>query len=113
VFQQSEHCPLVLSQPQAAIKYLEDGTSRAIFQDLYLQALNLANLAEAHYGLQNLENYLYWLPGDVYLLNKLLEEWRQPAGLITILQGQMGDVAFQTLLKQYRSQIIAVIGVDV
>jgi len=24
----------------------------------------------------------------------------------------MGDVAFQTLLKQYRSQIIAVIGVD-
>lgn len=105
---------LVLSQPQAAIKYLEDGLQAAQFSgDLYLQALNLANLAEAHYGLQNLEKAIYTGCLGMYLLKQIAsKEWRQPAGLITILQGQMGDVAFQTLLKQYRSQIIAVIGVD-
>lgn len=105
---------LVLSQPQAAIKYLKDGLQAAQFSgDLYLQALNLANLAEAHYGLQNLEKAIYTGCLGMYLLEQIAsKEWRQPAGLITILQGQMGDVAFQTLLKQHRSQIIAVIGVD-
>ena len=49
----------------------------------------------------------------MYLLKQIASsQWRQAAGLLTILQGQMGSEAFQTLLKQYRPQIIKVIGVD-
>ena len=49
----------------------------------------------------------------MYLLEQIAsKEWRQPAGLLTILQGQMGTLAFQNLLEQQRPQIIAVIGVD-
>jgi len=32
--------------------------------------------------------------------------------LITIIKGRLGDVAFEQLLKEVRSQLIAVIGVD-
>jgi len=105
---------LVLSQPQAAIKYLEDGLKAAqVSGDLYLQSLNLANLAEAYYGLQNLEQAIYSGSLGMYLLEQIAsKEWHQPAGLLTILQGQIGAEAFKALLKQRRSQIIAVIGVD-
>lgn len=105
---------LVLSQPQEAVKYLENGLQTAQYSgDLYLQGLNLANLAEAHYGLQNLEKAIYTGCLGMYLLEQIAsKEWRQPAGLLVILRGQIGAEAFQTLLGQRRSQIIAVIGVD-
>lgn len=105
---------LVISQPQPAIQYLEDGLQAAqLSGDLYLQGLNLANLAEAYYSLQNLEKAVYTGCLGMYQLEQIAsKEWRQPAGLLTILQGQMGSSAFQTLLEQRRSQIIAVIGVD-
>lgn len=105
---------LVLSQPQEAIKYLENGLQAAqLSGDLYLQGLNLANLAEANYGLQSIDKAVYTGCLGMYLLEQIAsKEWRQPAGLVTILQGQMGTEAFQTLLGQHRSRIIAVIGVD-
>ena len=104
---------LVLSQPQAAIKYLEDGLQTAqVSGDVYLRGLNLANLAEAHYSLQNSAKAVYTGCLGMYLLEQIAStEWRRPAGLLTILQGQLGE-AFQTLLAQHRSQIITVIGVD-
>lgn len=105
---------LVLSQPEAAIPYLESGLQAAQFSgDLYLQGLNLASLAEAYYGRQNIEKAIYTASLGMYLLEQIASpQWRQAAGLLTILQGQMGSEAFQTLLRQYRSQIIKVIGVD-
>ena len=39
-------------------------------------------------------------------------ELRQSAGLLTILQGQMGIEAFQILLDQYRPGMLQWIGVD-
>jgi tetratricopeptide (TPR) repeat protein len=105
---------LVLSQPQEAIQYLEQGLQAAqVSGDLYLQGLNLANLAEAYYSLQNLEKAIYTGCLGMYLLEQIAsKEWRQPAGLLVILQGQMGAEAFKALLKQRRAQIVAVIGVD-
>jgi len=105
---------LVLSQYLEAIKYLEQGLQSAqVSGDLYLQGLNLANSAEAHYNLQNLEQAISTGCLGMYILEQIAsKEWRQPAGLLTILQGQMGAEAFYHLLKQRRSQIIAVIGVD-
>lgn len=104
----------VLTQYQAAVPYLEAGLQAAqIAGDLYLQGLNLAALGSAYYGLQNLEKAIYTGSLGMYLLNQIASpQWRQAAGLLTILQGQMGVEAFQSLLKQYRSQIMQLIGVD-
>jgi tetratricopeptide (TPR) repeat protein len=105
---------LVIGQYQAAIQYLEDGFKTAqISGDLYLQGRNLAHLAEAYYHLQNPDKAIYTGSLGMYLLEQIAShEWRQPAGLLTILQGQIGVDAFQNLLQQHRPKIIAVIGVD-
>ncbi len=105
---------LVIGQPQEAIKYLEEGFKTAqVSGDLYLQGRNLAYLAEAYHHLQNSEKAIYTGSLGMYLLEQIASrEWRQPAGLLTILQGQIGQEAFQNFLQQHRSKIIAIIGVD-
>ncbi|MEH2122218.1 tetratricopeptide repeat protein [Nostoc sp.] len=105
---------LVIGQHQTAIKYLEDGFKTAQFSgDLYLQGRNLAYLAEAYYHLQNSEKTVYTGCLGMYLLEQIASsEWHQPAGLLTILQGQIGAEAFQKFLQQHRPKIIAIIGVD-
>lgn len=105
---------LVIGQQQDAIKYLEEGFKTAQTSgDLYLQGRNLAYLAEAYYQLQNYEKAIYTGGLGMYLLEQIASrEWRQPAGLLTILQGQLGTEAFQNFLQQHRPKIIAIIGVD-
>ncbi len=104
----------VIEQYQDAVTNLEAGFKVAqVSGDLYLQGLNLANLAEANYSLENLERAIYTGCLGMYLLNQIASyEWRKPAGLLSILQGKMGEEAFQATLKQHRPRIIAVIGVD-
>lgn len=105
---------LVIGQSAAAIPYLENGFKTAqVAGDLYLQGRNLAYLSEAYYNLQNSEKAIYTGGLGMYLLEQIASnEWRQSAGLLTILQGQIGAEAFQTLLKQHRPKMIAIIGVD-
>ncbi len=105
---------LVIGQHQAAIKYLEDGFKTAqVSGDLYLQGRNLACLAQAYYHLQNAEKTVYTGCLGMYLLEQIASsEWRQSAGLLTILQGQIGTEDFHNLLQQHRSKIISIIGVD-
>ncbi len=105
---------VVIEQPQDAIAYLEQGWQAAQFSgDLYLQGVNLAYLAEASYSLQNWEKAIYSGSLGAYLLEQIgSNDWRKPAGLLTILQGQLGVEAFQALLGSQRSKIIPVIGVD-
>jgi len=104
----------VIKQPEKAITYLEQGWQAAqMYGDLYLQGVNLRYLTEACYSLLNFEKAIYTGSLAAYLLEQIgSEDWRQPAGLLTILQGQIGVEAFQTLLGQQRAKIIAVIGVD-
>jgi len=105
---------VVIEQPQQAITYLEEGWQAAQFSgDLYLQGVNLAYLAQACYRLQHLEKAIYTGSLGAYLLEQIgSNDWRQPAGLLTILQGQIGVESFQSLLEQQRSKIIAFVGVD-
>jgi tetratricopeptide (TPR) repeat protein len=105
---------VVIEQPQKAVSYLERGWQAAQFSgDLYLQGVNLAYLGEACYSLQNYEQAIYTGSLGAYLLEQIgSDDWRKPAGLLTILKGQWGDEAFQTLLSRERTKIIAVIGVD-
>lgn len=105
---------IVLDNAQIAIAYLEGGIQAAQFSgDFYLQGLNLAYLAEAHYRLQNLEQAVYTGCLGMYLLEQIASnEWRQPAGLLMILQSQMGEAGFKAALERSRSQIVGAIGVD-
>jgi hypothetical protein len=49
----------------------------------------------------------------MYLLKQIdALEWRQSVGLMVILRGQIGESAFNELLVNNRSTIIAAIGVD-
>jgi tetratricopeptide (TPR) repeat protein len=105
---------VVLEQPQTAIPYLEKGVQAAMASgDLYLQGLNLAYLAEACYSLAQRDKAVLTASLGMYLLEQInATEWRQPAGLLSILQGQLGEIEFEQLRRQLRSEIIAVIGVD-
>lgn len=48
-----------------------------------------------------------------YVLRQIeAREWRQAAGVLSLLRGQLGEAEFEGLLSGGRSQIIAVIGVD-
>lgn len=105
---------VLLEQPQAAISYLEKGAQAAQFSgDLYLQGLNFVYLAEAHYSLGDRAKSVFAAFVGMYLLEQIqANEWRQPAGLLTILQGHLGEEGLQQVRKQYRSVIIPIIGVD-
>jgi tetratricopeptide (TPR) repeat protein len=105
---------VMMEQFEPAIAYLEGGVQAAQFSgDLYLQGINLVYLAEAHYHLQNLARTIQTGCLGMYLLEQIgSTSWRQPAGLLTVLRGQLGETEFQQILTQQRSGIIAVIGVD-
>ncbi|MEO1376991.1 MAG: tetratricopeptide repeat protein, partial [Cyanobacteria bacterium J06635_10] len=105
---------MVIEQATEAIKYLEDGFKVAQTSgDLYLQGLNLANLAEANYSLANFERAIYTGSLGMYILNQIASrEWHKPAKLLSILENQLGDNGFQSLLANNRPKMISFIGVD-
>ncbi|MFK0733065.1 MAG: tetratricopeptide repeat protein [Gloeotrichia echinulata GP01] len=104
----------IIKQPENAIKNLEAGFQAAqLSGDLYLQGLNLANLAEVNYSLANFTRAIYAGSLGMYLLHQIAsEEWRKPAKLLKLLQNQIGDEAFSNALQQNRPKFIAIIGVD-
>jgi tetratricopeptide (TPR) repeat protein len=104
----------VIEEPQNAIKNLEEAFKIAqVSGDLYLQGLNLANLAEVNYSLANFERAVYTGCLGMYLLNQISSrEWHKPASLLTRLQEQLGEDGFRQALQESRPKIIAVIGVD-
>ena len=105
---------IALENAAGAIEYLVKGWQAAQFSgDLYLQGLNLAYLAQAYYSLNELEQAIFAGCLGMYTLEQIgAMEWRQSAGLLTILRGQMGAEAFKQSLAKSRSNIIPAIGVD-
>jgi tetratricopeptide (TPR) repeat protein len=105
---------IALENPAGAIEYLVKGWQAAQFSgDLYLQGLNLAYLAQAYYSLNQLEQAIFAGSLAMYTLEQIgAMEWRQSAGLLTILRGQMGAESFKQSLAKSRASIIPVIGVD-
>lgn len=105
---------LLLEQPSTAVGYLLKGVEAAQSSgDLYLQGLSLAALAEGYYQLQDWLRAVTMGAIAAYSLQQIeAQEWRQAAGVLSILRGQLGEAEFEGLLSRGRSQIIAVIGVD-
>ncbi|WP_229639371.1 tetratricopeptide repeat protein [Waterburya agarophytonicola] len=103
-----------LEQPTTAIAALEKGAELARYsRDVYLQGLSYSYLAEAHYGIEDRAAAITYGSLGMYLLHQINSiEWRQVAGLLSILQGQVGEEEFKRILGQGRSQIISLISVD-
>ncbi|MGK7957311.1 MAG: hypothetical protein AB4063_18980, partial [Crocosphaera sp.] len=77
------------------------------------QGLNFTYLAEAYYSLENLSKTIYYGGLGMYLLHQIdSAEYRQAAGLLSIIKGKVTTTEFNTLLEQNRPQIIKLIGVD-
>lgn len=105
---------VILEQPSAAISSLTKGAELAKFsRDVYLQGLSFAYLAEAYYSIEDRDTAICFSSLGMYLLNQINSvEWRQVAGLLSIIKGQVGEPDFSTILGKQRSQIISLIGVD-
>ncbi|WP_036483649.1 tetratricopeptide repeat protein [Myxosarcina sp. GI1] len=105
---------VILTRPTEASAALTKGAELAQYsKDVYLQGLSFSYMAEACYTIENRANAVGFGSVGMYLLKQINStEWRQAAGLLTILQGQIGEAEFNSLLQQQRSQIIALIGVD-
>ncbi|MGF1589076.1 MAG: tetratricopeptide repeat protein [Pleurocapsa sp.] len=104
---------VILEQPTAAIASLTKGAELAQYsRDVYLQGLSFSYLAEAYYSIEDRAAAITYGSLGMYLLNQINSvEWRQVAGLLSIMQGQIG-AEFDQILGQQRSPIIALIGVD-
>ncbi|MBD2259748.1 tetratricopeptide repeat protein [Pseudanabaena sp. FACHB-2040] len=105
---------VMLAQYPEAIASLETGLqiSQAI-GDMFSQAMNYAYMAEAYRGLDTVDMAVYTASLSMYLLYQInSEQWRQPAGLLSILYGQIGAEAFQEVLGKYRVGFLRQIGVD-
>ena len=104
---------VILEQPSAAIASLTKGAELAQYsRDVYLQGLCFFYLAEAYYSIEDRAAAIAYGSLGMYLLNQIGSvEWRQIAGLLSIIQGQIGE-EFNNILRQQRSQIISLIGVD-
>jgi tetratricopeptide (TPR) repeat protein len=104
---------VVLEQPTSAIASLTKGAELAQYsRDVYLQGLSFSYLAEAYYSIEDRAATITYGGLGMYLLNQINSvEWRQVAGLLSILQGQIGE-EFNNILGQQRSPIISLIGVD-
>ncbi len=104
---------VILGEPQKALKFLESGIHAAEFSgDLYIQAINLAQLGEAFYQLEAYGKAVLSASLAMYKLEQMgSNDWRQSAGLLTVLQGRLGE-SFQSVLAGQRSQLLEIIGVD-
>ncbi len=96
-----------------AIAFFEQGL-KAIdaVGDLALRGRTYRQLSEAHYGMKQVEQATFYGVLGMYLLHQIESpQWRQAAGLMTVIQGQHPE-DFSTALEKYQSQLKAVIGVD-
>lgn len=105
---------VALRQYEPAIVTLKQGLQIAqAIGDLFLQGMNCAYLAEASYGLNEFETAIFVGCLGMYLLHQIQsEQWRQPAGILSILATQLGPDKFQAVLEKYRPQFLPQIGVD-
>ena len=105
---------VMCDRPQAGLDILTKGTEAInASANTYLQGLHFLYMAEAHHGLEQSEQAVLFSAIAMSLLASMgSEEWRQAAGLVSILQGQLGETAFRAILEKHRRQLIAVISAD-
>ena len=105
---------VMCDRPQEGLDILTKGT-KAIQSsgNVYLQGLYTLYIAEAHHALKHSEEAVFYSALAMYLLESIgSEDWRQAAGLASILQGQLGKETFQQTLEKYRRQLAPVMSME-
>ncbi|OUC15046.1 MAG: hypothetical protein B0A82_08985 [Alkalinema sp. CACIAM 70d] len=104
---------IALSQPEQALAHIKTGlSSLRLSGDIYLYGINLIAMAEACYQLGEMDQVVYAGMLAIHYLHFLeASEWRQAAGLLTILQGKLGE-QFPLLLEQEKADLIRVLGLE-
>ncbi|MGB3768960.1 MAG: tetratricopeptide repeat protein [Phormidesmis sp.] len=81
--------------------------------NVYLQGLYTLYTAEAHHALKHSEEAVFYSALAMYLLNSInSEDWRQAAGLASILEGQLGKETFQQTLEKYQRQLAPIMSME-
>ena len=104
----------IASQPEMAIENLEKAlplTQAA--GNVYLQGVTCTYIAETQRVLANIGATVLYGTLGMYLLHQIKSsEWRQAAGLLRVVSGELGAEEFTAVLQNQRRQIIQWIGVD-
>jgi len=105
---------VMCDRPQAALDILTQGT-QAIQSagNIYLQGLCTLYTAEAHHALKHSDEAVFYSALAMFLLESIgSEDWRQAAGLASILQRQLGPENFAQTLEKYRRQLTPVMSME-
>ena len=105
---------VMCDRPQEGLDILTKGADAVKGSgNIYLQGLYTLYTAEAHHGLENSDEAVFYSALAMYLLESIgSEEWRQAAGLASILQGQLGKETFQQTLEKYRRQLTPIMSME-
>ncbi len=130
---------VMCDRPQEGLDILIKGANAVKGSgNIYLQGLYTLYTAEAYYALKdqalknqtledqtledqtpenqtskNVEEAIFHSALAMYLLESIgSEEWRQAAGLASILQGQLGEERFQQILEKYRRQLAPIMSME-
>ena len=105
---------VMCDRPQDGLNILTKGADAVKGSgNVYLQGLYTLYTAEAHHSLKHSEEAVFYSSLAMYLLDSIgSEDWRQAAGLASVLQGQLGKEKFQQTLEQYRRQLAPIMSMD-
>ena len=105
---------VMCDRPQEGLDILAKGADAVKGSgNIYLQGLYTLYTAEAHHALKKSDEAVFYSVLAMHLLNSIgSEEWRQAAGLASILQGQLGEVAFTQTLEKYRRQLTPIMSME-
>ncbi|MBE9062032.1 tetratricopeptide repeat protein [cf. Phormidesmis sp. LEGE 11477] len=105
---------VMCDRPQAGLDILTKGAEAVKGSgNIYLQGLYTLYTAEAHHALKHADEAVFYSVLAMHLLNSIgSEEWRQAAGLASVLQGQLGEESFQQTLEKYRRQLTPVMSME-
>ncbi|MFK8184425.1 MAG: hypothetical protein AB8B99_13715 [Phormidesmis sp.] len=101
-------------RPQEGLDILAEGADAVKGSgNIYLQGLYTLYTAEAHHALKQSEEAVFHSALAMYLLHSIgSEDWRQAAGLASILQGQLGAEPFQQTLEKYQRQLAPIMSME-
>jgi len=105
---------VMCDRPQEGLDILTKGADAVKGSgNIYLQGLYTLYTAEARHALKNTDEAVFYSALAMYLLESIgSEEWRQAAGLASILQGQLGKERFQQTLEKYRRQLTPIMSME-
>ncbi|MEL6553349.1 MAG: hypothetical protein AAFQ63_07805 [Cyanobacteria bacterium J06621_11] len=105
---------VMCDRPQEGLDILTKGADAVKGSgNIYLQGLYTLYTAEAHHALKNSDEAVFYSALAMYLLESIgSEDWRQAAGLASILQGQLGEETFQQTLENYRRQLTPIMSME-